>query len=74
MLLPCHQNAGQNHNIRIASRSFENLEQFKYLGMAVTNQNLIQEKIKRRLNSSNACRHSVQNLLSSYLMSKNVKI
>ncbi|PNF40782.1 hypothetical protein B7P43_G16927 [Cryptotermes secundus] len=39
--------------------------------MAITNQNLIQEEIKRRLNSGNACYHSVQNLLSSHLLSKN---
>jgi hypothetical protein len=44
------------------------------LGTAVTNQNLIQEEIKRRLNSGNACYHSIQNLLSSRLLSKNVKI
>jgi hypothetical protein len=41
--------------------------------MTVTNQNLIQEEIKRRLNSGNACYHSVQNLLSSCVLSKNVK-
>jgi hypothetical protein len=35
---------------------------------------LIHEEIKRRLNSGNACYHSVQNLLSSRLMSKNIKI
>ncbi|PNF15095.1 hypothetical protein B7P43_G15990 [Cryptotermes secundus] len=40
----------------------------------ITNQNLIQEEIKRRLNSGNACYHSVQNLLSSRLLSKNIKI
>jgi hypothetical protein len=49
-----HQNAGQNHNMKIAYRSFENVDQFNYLGTAVTNQNLIQEKIKKRLNSGNA--------------------
>jgi hypothetical protein len=38
------------------------------------NENLIQEEIKRRLNSGNACYHSVQNLLSSRLLSKNIKI
>jgi hypothetical protein len=35
---------------------------------------LIQEEIKRRLNSGNACYHSVQNLLSSRLLSRNIKI
>jgi hypothetical protein len=48
--------------------------QFKYLGMTVTNQNVIQEEIKRRLNSGSACYHSVQKLLSSRLLSKNVKM
>jgi hypothetical protein len=45
-----------------------NVSQFKYLGTTVTNQNLIQEEIKRKLNSGNACYHSVQNLLSSQLL------
>jgi hypothetical protein len=35
---------------------------------------VIQEEIKRRLNSSNACYDSVQNLLSFHLLSKNVKV
>jgi hypothetical protein len=74
MLLSCHQNIGQNRDVKIANRSFENVSQFKYLGTTVTNQNLIQEEIKRRLNSGNACYHSVQNLLSSRLLSKNLKI
>jgi hypothetical protein len=50
------------------------VSQFKYLGTAVANQDLIQEEIKRRLNSGNAYYHSVQNLLSSRLLLKNVKI
>jgi hypothetical protein len=74
MLLSHHQNVGQNRDIKIANRSFENVSQFKYLGTTVTNQNLIQEEIMRRLNSGNACYHSVQNLLSSRLLSKNLKI
>jgi hypothetical protein len=74
MLLSRHQNAGQNHDIKIASRWFENVAQFKYLGMTVTNKILIQEEVKRRLNSGNACYHSVQNLLFSHPLSKNIKI
>jgi hypothetical protein len=45
-----------------------------YSRMTVKNQYLIQEEVKRRLNSDNACYYSVQNLLSSHLLSKNVKI
>jgi hypothetical protein len=48
--------------------------QFRYLGMTPTNQNLIQKEIKRRLNLGNACYNSVQNFLSSHLLSKNIKI
>jgi hypothetical protein len=74
MLLSLHENAGQNWGIKIINNLFENMSQFKYLGSAVTNTNLIQEEIKRRLNSGNACYHSVKNLLSSRLLSKKVNI
>jgi hypothetical protein len=57
MLLSRHQNAGQNHDIKIGNRRFENVTQLRYLGTAMTNQKLIQEEIKRRLNSGNACYH-----------------
>jgi hypothetical protein len=50
------------------------VEQFKYLGRTLTNQNSIQEEIKSRLKSGNACYHSVQDRLSSSLLSKNTKI
>jgi hypothetical protein len=46
---------------------------FRYLGTTITNQNLIQQEIKRRLNPGNACYYSVQKLMSSRLLSKNVK-
>jgi hypothetical protein len=59
ILLPgCRSKSGHESN-----RSFENVSQLNYLGMTVTEQNLIQEEIKRRLNSGIACYHSVQNLL-----------
>jgi hypothetical protein len=54
MLLSRHQNAGQNYDIKIAKKFFENVVQFKYLGTVVRNQNLTQEEIKRILNSGNA--------------------
>jgi len=50
------------------------VEKFKYLGKNLTNQNCIAEEIKSRLRSGNACYHSVQNVLSSRLLSKNLKI
>jgi hypothetical protein len=59
MLLSHHQNAGQNHDIKSAETSFENMAQLKYLVSKLTNQNLIQEEIKRRLNSGNASYCSV---------------
>jgi hypothetical protein len=41
------------------------------LGTDLTDQNFIQEAIKNRLKPGNVCYHSVQNLLSSSLLSKN---
>jgi len=67
------QNAGRSHNMIDDSRSFERVEEFKYLGTTLMNQNSIQEEIKSRLKSWNVCYHSVQNLLSSSLLFKNLK-
>jgi hypothetical protein len=71
MLTSHHQNAGQNHNIKIANRSFENAAKFKYLEMTVTDQNLIQKEIKSRLNSGNACNHQFRfhKILEKFLSS-----
>ena len=60
--------------MRIDNSTFESVEEFKYLGTNLTNQNSIPEEIKSRLRQGSACYHSVQNLLSSRLLSKNLKI
>jgi hypothetical protein len=44
------------------------------VGTTLTNQNLVQEEIKGRVNSGNTYYHLVQNLLSSRLLLKNKKI
>ena len=60
--------------MRIDNSTFERVEVLKYLGTTLTNQNSIPEEIKNRLRLGNAYYHSVQNLLSSGLLSKNLKI
>jgi len=74
MIMSRDQNAGRIHSVRIDSSTFERVEEFKYLGTPVTNQNSIAEEIKIKLRSGNACYHSVQNLSSSRLLSRNLKI
>jgi hypothetical protein len=74
MVMSHNQNAGQNHNMKIDNKSFERMEQFKHLGTTLTNRNSIQGEIQSRLKSGNACYHSVQDLLSSSFLFKNIKI
>jgi hypothetical protein len=50
------------------------VEKFKYLGTTLTDKNFVHKEIKSRLNSRNACCHSVQSLLSSRLLSRNLKV
>jgi hypothetical protein len=68
------RNAGRGHGMKIDNRSIERVEELKYLGATLTDQNSIQEEIKSRLKIRNACYYSVQNLLSSRLLYRNLKI
>ena len=74
MVMPRDQNAGRSHSIKTGNTSFERVVEFKCLGTTLTIQNSIQEEIKSRLKSGNASYHLVQNILSSSLLSKNIKI
>jgi hypothetical protein len=74
MLMSCSQKIGQKHSIKVADRSVEDVARFKYLGATLTDQNCMHEEIKSRLNLGNACYYSVQSLLSSHLLSRNLKV
>jgi hypothetical protein len=60
--------AAQKHSIKIANRPFEGVAKFKHLGTTLTDQNCMNK------NSGNACYHSVESLLSSRVLSRNVKV
>ena len=68
------RHAGPQRNVKICNKSFGKLEQFRYLGTTLTNENRIHKESKSRLKSGNAWNHSVQIILSSSFLSKNAKI
>ena len=74
MVMSRDQNARPGHDIKTDSSSFEKVEEFRYLGTALTNQNSVPEEINSRLKSENACYLSVKDLLFSSLLSKNIKL
>jgi hypothetical protein len=74
MLTSRNQKRRQKQGIKTANRSSEDVAKFKYLVKILTDQNCMHEEIKSRLNSGNACYHLVQCLLSSHLLSRNVKV
>jgi hypothetical protein len=74
MLMSCYQKAGQKHSIKIMNRSFKGMAELKYLETTLTDQSCMHKEIKSRLNSENACNHSVQSVLPSCLLSRNIKV
>jgi len=63
----------KNHGTKIDNSSFETAEQFTYLETILTNQNSIQQEMRSRMKSGNACYHSVQNLKSSSFFNQKYK-
>jgi hypothetical protein len=74
MLMSRSQKIGKKHSIKIVNRSFEDVAKFRYLGTTLTDQNCVHKEIESRMNLGNACYHSVQSLLSSCLLSRNLKV
>ncbi|KAJ4444236.1 hypothetical protein ANN_06027 [Periplaneta americana] len=74
IILSRDENIVRNGNIKIGNLSFEEVEKFKYLGATVTNINDTREEIKHRINMGNASYYSIEKLLSSSLLSKNLKV
>jgi len=67
------KHAGHNCNLKLGNKTVENMEQLRYLGTTLKNQNSVHEEIKSKFKSENVSFHLVQNVLSSNLPSKNVK-
>ena len=65
MVMSQDQNAGGSDSIKFDSSSSERVDEFRYLGTTVRNQNSLQEEIPSRLNTGNACCHSMQNVFYS---------
>ena len=55
MVMSREQTAGLSHTVKVDNSSIERMEEFKYLGTTLTNQNSVQEEIKSRLKLGNAC-------------------
>jgi len=74
MVMSRDQNAGPSRSVKTDNISFGRVKGCTYVGAILTDQNSIQKEIKSRLKSGNVSFHSVQNRLSSRLLSKNIKI
>jgi hypothetical protein len=74
MVMSRDHRAGRSHNLKNGNTYFESVQDFKYLGTTVKNKKYIHVEIKSGFKQGNASYHSVQNLLSSSLLSTNIKI
>jgi hypothetical protein len=72
MVVSHHQNARQKRNLLIANKSFQSVGKFKSMETTATYENSTHKEINSRLHSGNACYHTLQSLLSSRFLSKNI--
>jgi hypothetical protein len=70
MLISCHQ----NYNINTDNKPFESVIRLKYLEMTAAAQSYIHTEVKSKLNLGYACWHSIKNISSSHLLSKDLEI
>jgi hypothetical protein len=54
MFISFHKHAGQNLNIKVANKCFENVAKFKHFGMISTDQITLMKKLRTVLSSGNA--------------------
>ena len=73
MVMSWDPNAVRSHKVKTDNSSFERVEHLKCYWTILSNQNCIQQEINKILKSGNACCHSIQNLMSSSLLSKSMK-
>ena len=70
MVMSRDRNAGRGHSVKTDNSSIERVEEFKYLGTTLTDQNSIQEELKSRLRLRNACYHSLQSFVFQVAIEK----
>jgi siroheme synthase len=70
MIMSQDQNTGRRHGMKTDNISFQRVEEFKYLGTTLTNKNSIQEEIKSRLKSGNACLFGAEYFVFQFAIQK----
>ncbi|CAI6345250.1 unnamed protein product [Macrosiphum euphorbiae] len=57
-------------NLKIENNEFEQVKEFRYLGVTLNNKNIMHEEINVRLNVANRCYFAMETLFKSKTLSK----